>query len=116
MNLSKYCISENYNIVEAIAAIENCKERNILVLNESSKLVGVLSQGDILKAILKGIDMYANVTQIYSKSFIYLNERNIAKAIKIVKNKNINLIPVIDDNFEIIDVITINDILIHLER
>ncbi len=116
MGFQKYCISEKYTIKEAIAAIENSRERNVLVLNDTGKLVGVLSQGDVLKAILNGTDIYAQVKHIYNKSFIYFNTKDMPRAIEMVKNKNINLIPVVNEDFEVTGIITINDILIYLEK
>lgn len=116
MNFLKYCISENYTIYEAIAIIEQSKERNVFVVNVQNKIIGVLSQGDVLKAILDGVGMHVKITKIYNKSFIYLKEKDIDKALKFVKNKNISLVPVINDYFELIDIITINDMINYLEE
>ncbi len=110
-----YCIPEEYTVLEAMAKIEQSRERTVFVINKENKVVGVLSQGDILKAILAGMNLHAKVDRIYSKSFLYLKNKDMNKAINYIKSKNISLVPIINENFEIIEFITIVDIINYLE-
>ena len=48
-------------------------------------------------------------------NFLYVKDHNLDNAYIIFKSKNITILPVVNDNFEIVDVITINEIYNYLE-
>ena len=112
--MDQYCINENYTIHEAMAAIDSSHTRCVLVLSDEQKVVGVVSQGDIVRALVAGTSLYANISNIMNRSFIYLQEPNIDKALKVVLKKHISLLPILDDEYHLIDVITVNDIFSYL--
>lgn len=116
MELSKYYINENDTIISAITAIDENHERSVFVVNGKKKLIGVISQGDILKNIINGINLYTKVGKIANKGFIYMNNKNMTKAYEIFKNKNLSIIPIIDSDFCLIDIVTTRDIYNYLEK
>jgi len=109
--LESYWLDESRTIKEAIAAIQNNHSRCIVVLNCHKKVVGVFSEGDVLKAILQGIDIYAPLKKVVKPSFYYLKKKDMLEAYELVKKYGITLIPVIDDNFHLSEIITIFDIM-----
>ena len=112
--LQKYCIDERRTIKEAVSTIQNSMSRCVVVLNESGKVVGVFSEGDVLRAILQNIDLYTPIRNIIKPSFHYLNRRDMLQAYNLVQNHGITMIPVIDERFVLKDVITIFDVMKHL--
>ena len=50
------------------------------------------------------------LNELINIEFNYLNERKLPEASKIIIKENINLLPIINQNMELIDVITIYDI------
>jgi predicted transcriptional regulator len=111
----QYCIKDTYTIKEAIDQFEKNHERASIVLNNNKKVVGIISQGDIIRSLSNNIDIYAHISTIMLPSFLYLKEKNMEMAYKIFKEKMITLLPIIDKNFEIQDIITIRDIYQYLE-
>lgn len=116
MDIKKFCIEENNTIISAITQIDDNHQRSIFVVNNKDKIIGVLSQGDIIRSIIEGVEIYSHVSNICNKSFIYLNNKDMEKAYKIFKSKNLSIIPVIDDDFCLTDIITINDIYNYLDN
>ena len=113
-NIEKYCLFENCNANEAIEKIitnyEN--ERLVFIVNKKYKILGTLSEGDIIRALLvnKNIDNI-KVTSIMNKSFKFMLNKNQVEARKLVKKFNITLIPVVSKNLKIKSVIRLKDII-----
>lgn len=114
--LGKYCVGEFYTIKEVLEQFENSNDRVAVVVNSSDKVVGVISQGDILRALSAGIGMYKQVNQLIQSSFLHLYSRNMEEAYEIFKKKKITLLPVISYDNELQSIITLDDIFEYLEN
>jgi CBS domain-containing protein len=114
-NLTQYCIYETETIIDAIERIEQNNMRTIFVLNSSDKVVGVVSQGDILRSMIDGSSLYGQVNKIMTTSFAYLTSKDLNKAIGLFKTKYFSLIPILSNNFKLKDVILFTDLINILE-
>lgn len=114
MDLSMYCVTPRYTLREALDQITESKNRNVFVV-EGGRVVGILSQGDAVRALCRGADLLQPIEGLYSPTFIYLRERDMAAARDLVKEKGVTLIPVIDEAFGLVDVITPGDVISYLE-
>lgn len=114
-NLAQYCIYETETIINAIERIEQNNMRTIFVLNSSDKVVGVVSQGDILRAIIMGSNLYVQVNKIMTTSFAYLTKKDVYKALELFKTKYFSLIPILSNDFKLKDVILFTDLINILE-
>jgi CBS domain-containing protein len=104
MDLKKFNISDNKLIEEAIEMIELNETRCVIVHNAADKVIGVVSEGDILRAILKGINTKSPVKQIMNINFTYLKEKDDDKIIALFK-RGITLIPILSQDFRLIDIV-----------
>lgn len=116
MDLERYCVKEQYTIKEVLEQFESYNNRVAIVTSISDKVIGVVSQGDILRALSAGQNLYTPVNQIIKNSFLHLYEKDLEKAYPIFKKKRISLLPVIDHSNRLIDFITIDDIYEYLEN
>ena len=114
-NLTQFCIYESETIISAIERIEQNNMRTIFVLNSTDKVVGVVSQGDILRAIINGSSLYVQVNKMMTTSFAYLTSKDLDKAIALFKTKYFSLIPILSDDFKLKDVILFTDLINILE-
>jgi len=114
-NMDKYCIGQDYTIKEAIERIDANKDRVVLVVNPENKVVGVVSQGDIIRALSSGMYLYSRIESIIRSDFLYMNERNMEEAYRLFKKIKITLLPIVDNDFCLIDVINMNDIYAYME-
>ena len=116
MELERYCVKEQYTIKEVLEKFESYNNRVAIVTNDSDKVIGIVSQGDILRALSAGQNLYTPVNQIIRDSFLHLYEKDLEKAYPIFKKKQISLLPIIDHSNKLIDFITIGDMYEYLEN
>lgn len=105
MELNKYIILDTQLIEQAIEMIELNASRCVVVLNNYQKVVGVLSEGDILRSILKGVSIKSPIKNILVTNFKYLREFDNEK-IMILFKKGITLIPILTEENELNDIVT----------
>lgn len=109
MQLDKYIISEHELIEQAIEIIEFNSSRCVIVVNSAKKVLGILSEGDILRAILKGTSIKSPVKNIMNPSFKFLLEKEDKAKISSLFKKGITLIPVLNQQNELIEVLNVLD-------
>lgn len=99
-----FIASSNDTIEEAWSKIEYNFHRSLIIV-DNNKVVGTLSDGDLRKAMLAKRLLSTPVLEVMNINFIYIkqNERNDAK--KILKEKDIFLLPVVDEDLNLIDII-----------
>ena len=114
--MNKYCVGSSYTIRDVMEAFEHNGSRVAVIVNEEEKVIGVVSQGDIIRALVSGISLYATVDEIMMPSFLYLNARDLAAAYPMFKKKKVTLVPVVDGQFKLLSVITMDDIFAYLEN
>jgi CBS domain-containing protein len=107
--LSMYTIHVGSTLLEAAKVIRYNNTRSVIV-TEMGRVLGTLSQGDILDAILHGADPHGQIVNWFNINFKYLKSNDYELALELVYKTGISLIPVIDDNFNLIHVITTHDI------
>jgi len=117
-------MDDSLRVVKEI--FDNVRFHHLLVV-ESEKLVGVISDRDLLKAISPHIGtiretakdlvtLNKKVHQIMTRKPVVLGQNaRIFDAIEIFNNKKISCIPVVDDGFKPIGMISWRDILKALE-
>lgn len=94
---------------QAIALIQKNASRCVLVVNADRKVVGVFSEGDVLRAILAGTEVHTPLRSLIKPSFRYLLTRDLAQARRLILD-GITLIPVLDKQFHLESVITMADV------
>ena len=114
-DLSLYCVAASYTIREVLGQIEENRNRAVLVLDESRRVCGLLCQGDIIRALASGADLYATVGQFASPSFVYLKTRDMEKAYQLARTRGMTVFPILDNEFRLIGVVTIYDIFDYIE-
>ena len=110
MSLYKqHIIFDNQDARSALKALEALPEnssRTLFVLNVDSKLVGVITDGDIRRGLLDGSEISDPATRFMNTQFKYLKDANYSvDEIKKFKKSDIFLIPIVSSNFELVDVV-----------
>jgi len=114
-SMEKYFVKQTFTIKEVMEEFEINQERVAVVVNEKEKVVGVISQGDIVRALVSGISMYTNICSIVKPSFLYVNSFDLDRAYKLFRKHKITMLPVVDKGFILQAVITLDDIYAYLE-
>lgn len=107
-NFNKYTINSSLKLIDAIYKIQQNKSREVIVLT-NKKVIGILSEGDILRCILKKISLYSTIEKHYNKNFKYLKKYDRNKVNLYFLKYHINLIPIVDDNFKLKKLVTLSE-------
>ena len=95
--------------LRGLAVLRNDDSVRIVTVAGGKK--GVISEGDILRALLNGVHTHAPISPFVVYSFKYLRNRDMEEAFQLVKKYLFTLIPVLDNDFNLVDVITLSDVL-----
>jgi CBS domain-containing protein len=109
--LIAYIVSSSATVIEAVAAIQRSTARCVAVLNEKDMVVGVFSEGDVMRALLHGADVHAPIQRLIAGSFVFLKERDLRRAYELMRDRGITFVPVVNDTFQLVDIVTLRDVL-----
>ncbi|SHL93081.1 nucleotidyltransferase family protein [Mucilaginibacter sp. OK098] len=80
--------------------------RTIFILDENDKMVGSLSDGDIRRGLLNGLEISQPIELFMNTRFKFLNEgADNVELIKAYRKADIHLIPVLDENFQMVQIL-----------
>lgn len=105
-----YTVDHSATMLAAAEKIERNRSRAVVVLKED-RAIGVLSEGDIVRALLRDIDVHSPISSFVEHSFKYLNEVDMKEATRLFKKYQFTLIPIVDKEFRLKSVITISQVL-----
>lgn len=112
--LSANLIPQESRLIDAIQAIKENRNRCVIV-HSGDKIVGVLSEGDVMRALLHGADIHSPLEDWLSHDFKFLPTADQQEALELMRRYGITMIPVLDENFALRDVVTLVDILQRVE-
>ncbi|MDR7857542.1 nucleotidyltransferase family protein [Tissierella sp.] len=108
MNVQDLFINENLPIKDALKKLDETAKKILLVV-ENNKLIGVLTDGDIRRWILKNGNLNEPVSLIMIKTPKYIFEEDMINAKEVLKEYSIEAVPVLNKEREVIDIIFWND-------
>ena len=103
----------NITVRQAMKKMSKSGEKCLVIINEKNILLGTLSDGDLRKAILKGSEVSDSIQQLYqSKPTVLIDKEYKKEDIrKIFTQKRFDLIPVVNAQRELIDILLWDQIL-----
>jgi dTDP-glucose pyrophosphorylase len=106
---TKRLIQQKSSIFDALAVLNDiAKEPIAFVVDQDKHLLGSLTDGDIRRGILSGMELKDSVESIIQSNPIYINKSNYKiEDIVDYKKRNIMVLPVVDENMKIVNVISL---------
>jgi nucleoside-diphosphate-sugar epimerase len=103
----KMLVNPSNTIREVMRAIDLSGFGMALIVDNENKLLGLVTDGNIRRAILNGIDINANITSIMNKSPITVKDTSSnEEIIALMITKNVfGKIPVLDENNHVVDLV-----------
>ena len=78
--IKRYTLSESSLINDAIKKLNSFKNKILIILKKNNDVIGVLTEGDINKALDRGLLLDDKIKRVINKNFIYIqNEENLTK-------------------------------------
>ena len=98
-NIEKIKISPNATIKQALKTISKGAIKIAIVVDKKNKLLGTLTDGDIRRGFLKGLNINSPINSIiFKKPTIVKKNYSKEKLLKIAFSKKIYQIPIVDNN------------------
>ncbi|MCS6131951.1 CBS domain-containing protein [Clostridium botulinum] len=109
MDVSSLLVNKDISIRKSIDILDKSGKKFIVVV-KGKKLIGVVTDGDIRRWILKNGDISKSIDNIMNKSPKYLLEAERDNVKEIMKQFKIEAVPIVNEEIEVIDVIFWNDV------
>lgn len=109
--VKNHLINQFASLTEAVNKLEKLKSNAVLfVVDESQKLIGSITDGDIRRALLSGKSMDTPVLHCVEKNPAFIEKENI-NVEKIIswRNRQFKVIPIVDRQQIILDVLNFNE-------
>lgn len=110
--LQDYIIYKNNSILDALKSINKNGGKEALtlfVVDENNVLIGTLTDGDIRRGLINGLTLDSLAVDSAHTKFKYLLQGNIdIKLIHRCKEKGIELLPILDEQMHVVDVVNLN--------
>lgn len=97
------------SIVDAMCKIDANSKGILFIVDDNNKLVGSLTDGDIRRWLLKSGDLSASVSEAMKLSPYSLNFSDKGKALKLMHEKCITAVPIVDVDKVIIDICLLSE-------
>ena len=97
---SKYISNHNITIAEALKKISHGGQKSIIIVDKNKNFKGILSDGDIRRALLKGKNLKSGIEKIYNQKsyFQKYDKLSLSKINENFKKKKYDLIPILKKN------------------
>ena len=101
-------VQPDITIRQAMKVLDKTAEKCLLVVDENKKLLGTLTDGDLRRSILKGVNYHSNIQENYNREPFVLQSGEFSdkEAGKIMTRKKIDLLPILDSEEKFVDYIT----------
>ena len=116
-NIEKIKIAPDATIKLALKIISNGAIRIAIVVNKNGKLLGTLTDGDIRRGFLKGLDINSPIKSIiFKKPIIAKKKDSKEKLLKIALSKKIYQVPIVDNNYKVIGIHVLDELIKHKNK
>lgn len=111
-NIDNIKLNINSTIKEALKIIDNGALQIALVVNENDILLGTLTDGDIRRGLLKGLDLNSSIESIIFKTPTIAKISDTKEEIlKLALSKKLHQIPIVDERGKILGIQEIEELI-----
>lgn len=104
-----YLLNENSTIKEALEQLNRLSGHCIYVITDQDKIIGSVTDGDIRRALLRGIGIEASIQNATQKNFLFhysdSTEREIRKSLK---DKLVDSCPILNKDMSLVSIFSID--------
>ena len=109
--MKDHLISKDITLIEALAKINtlNPEPLVLFVMDEENRMVGTLTDGDSRRALIAGASVNEKVEKMMHRDFNYMRVEDIddVKEIKHQREVKMRLVPILDNEKHIVDIINL---------
>lgn len=110
--IDEYCVQVSATIKDAMEAIDRNLTGGVFIVDENKRVIGVVTDGNIRRAILNGHSIYDGIKEIYTTNFKYVNKLVSKQKVKeIMLTFKIRQLPLLDDHGRLSKIYFLDDII-----
>ncbi len=110
MALENFTVPETATLLDAVEVIDHNHCRCAMVMR-GEKVVGIISEGDIMRTLLGGVSIHSPLAERANPSFKFLEKPDDEAALRLFREHGISLVPVVDNDMKLTDVVTLREVL-----
>ncbi len=96
--LEKFIVKQGASIRSAVEVMDKNGKGVVFIVDENAKVVGVVTDGDFRRAVLRGISLDDPIESIMTKDFLYLKKQFSKRELKLLfSQKGIKHLPVLSN-------------------
>lgn len=108
---NKYCASQKQTLRDAMNQMDKEGVGVLFVLNDNEIMVGMLTDGDVRRAILRGISLAAPIFEIMNSSFVYGEEgQSKVSLLNLMRKIHRRHLPILDKDKRVKNIILLDEI------
>jgi dTDP-glucose pyrophosphorylase len=106
--LDDLLIEPDETVKSALKMLDKGSEKVLFVVDKNRKLLGTLSDGDIRRALLKGVGLEAVISDAYNRrpKHMHMRDYSLEVAKRLLIEYVINAIPIVDDDDRLVDYVS----------
>lgn len=105
--LLPFIVFEQETMLQALRKIDENRQGFVIVVDKTDTLLGVLTDGDIRRAILKNHEANDHIVDIYTKNSKFVHVTAGLDAVtELFKNQAIKFLPIVDEDGKLKNIIT----------
>jgi len=112
-NYRDNCILADAPITDALNKLDALENKVLFVIDENDRVLGSLTDGDVRRAILKGITLDSNVKEFSRPDPVVMHAGDEANLKRVLKERSVGIIPILDSDDRIVDIYFDNSIAKH---
>lgn len=112
-SINELLILPTYSIKEAMEVLNNTSKQILLIVDGDKRLVGTLTDGDIRRALLSGLNLSSHIESVMNKNPLVgkvADSRNLQ--IKLLKKHHLKSLPIVDEQNRLVDILFLEDIIV----
>ena len=92
---------------EALKKINKNRLKTAVVIDSRNNLLGLINDGIIRRALIKNAKLNEKIKRYFTPRnkihFVYRDKLDLVKTISLIKKKDLNLVPVVDNKLKVVD-------------
>ena len=110
-NWDKILVNKDDTIISALEVLNNSGTQFVAVVDEELRLLGAVTDGDIRRGLLRGIQIQDKVEKVMNKAPKTLaSDTPRAKILKIMKEKDIHHLPLVNNKNIITEIVSVSEL------
>ena len=107
-NWKKIIVEPKLSLEKVIKIIDKTALQIAIVLDENKKLSGTVTDGDIRRAILRGLNLKTSIDEVMnSNPFFAYKKTPKTELIDIMKKNSVQHLPIVDDHNKVVGIFSV---------